>query len=87
MPCSGKEKKFLLAVVALDMLAVGLIVPLLTPFMRETLGASPSTMGMMGSLYGIVVEKCSVPFQKFFWEVLAVQRRRVCEVLLYRDHF
>ena len=61
MPCSGKEKKFLLAVVALDMLAVGLIVPLLTPFMRETLGASPSTMGMMGSLYGIV-QLISGPF-------------------------
>ena len=58
---NGEEKWVLLAVVALDMLAVGLIVPLLTPFMRETLGASPSTMGMMSSLYGIV-QLISGPF-------------------------
>eukprot|EP00943_MAST-04B_sp_MAST-4B-sp1_P003790 g3790.t1 len=47
------EKIALLVVVALDMFAVGLIVPLLTPFQRE-LGASASQIGFLSSLYGAV---------------------------------
>ena len=47
------EKITLLIVVAFDMFAVGLIVPLLTPFQRE-LGATPSQIGFLSSLYGAV---------------------------------
>ena len=43
----------LLGAVLADMLCVGLIVPLLTPFARE-LGASPSTIGFVSSVYGAV---------------------------------
>ena len=50
--CSG-EKAILLGVVAFDMFAVGLIVPLLTPFLRK-LGASASQIGFLSSVYGSV---------------------------------
>ena len=52
-PCGGNCGTLprLLAAVAFDMLAVGLIVPLITPFTRE-LGASPSTIGLLSSVYG-----------------------------------
>ena len=41
----------LLLMLCLDMLSIGLIVPLITPFIRE-LGASPSEIGMLSSIYG-----------------------------------
>ena len=43
----------LLGVVAFDMFAVGLIVPLLTPFQRK-LGANASQIGFLSSVYGSV---------------------------------
>ena len=50
--CSG-EKAMLLGIVAFDMFAVGLIVPLLTPFQRK-LGANASQIGFLSSVYGSV---------------------------------
>ena len=41
----------LLLMLCLDMMSIGLIVPLITPFIRE-LGASPSEIGMLSSIYG-----------------------------------
>eukprot|EP00946_MAST-07B_sp_MAST-7B-sp1_P002206 g2206.t1 len=38
--------------VGFDMLAIGLIVPLISPFSRE-LGASPRTLGFLSSVYGV----------------------------------
>ena len=34
------------------MLAIGLIVPLISPFSRE-LGATPRTLGLLSSIYGV----------------------------------
>ena len=46
----GRELPRLLFVVALDMLSIGLIVPLITPFTRE-LGATPAQLGLLSSVY------------------------------------
>ena len=43
--------KKVLVVLCFDMLSIGLIVPLITPFIRD-LGATPSQIGMISSVYG-----------------------------------
>jgi MFS family permease len=42
----------LLLMLCFDMISIGLIVPLITPFIRN-LGATPSEIGMISSVYGI----------------------------------
>ena len=42
----------LLFMLCFDMISIGLIVPLITPFMRS-LGATPSEIGMISSVYGL----------------------------------
>ena len=42
---------YLFLAVGFDMLAIGLIVPLISPFSRE-LGASPRMLGLLSSIYG-----------------------------------
>lgn len=44
--------KFLFGAVGFDMLSIGMIVPLISPFSRE-LGATPQQLGILSSVYGM----------------------------------
>ena len=80
--CSG-EKAILLGVVAFDMFAVGLIVPLLTPFLRK-LGASASQIGFLSSVYGSV-QMFSAPL--LGWISDRVSRRDVLFICILAGAF
>ena len=50
---NAQQIKLLLFLVFLDILGVGLVIPLL-PFYAKDLGATPSILGALGSFYGIL---------------------------------
>ena len=80
--CSG-EKAMLLGIVAFDMFAVGLIVPLLTPFQRK-LGANASQIGFLSSVYGSV-QMFSAPL--LGWLSDRVSRREVLFICILAGAF